>query len=215
MGYVPFLIGLRVNQIWFSRTGQYADSQTWRIIINRLVIISRSRLIINYWLEDNQELLVIYSWIVSQTHITHDHFVQRAKVLPVITSSDWVQVYRGTKTSTRTETPHFIPLACRLSLDDTVWRSRCPSVQSRKLAEPSPPQRFAGRKEPSPLLAADDGRISTASVSVQRCRVCDLCDWARQQEPSSQSHRWCSEPLALCSHRGSRSSQLERCLHSD
>ncbi|CAB1427651.1 unnamed protein product [Pleuronectes platessa] len=32
-----------------------------------------------------------------------------------------------------------------------------PLSKSRKLAEPSPPQRFAGRKEPSPLLAADDG----------------------------------------------------------
>lgn len=54
---------------------------------------------------------------------------------------------------------------------------------------------------------------SRLEVSVQRCWVCDLCDCARQQELSGQSHRWRSEPLALSSRRGSRSSQLHCCLY--
>lgn len=48
---------------------------------------------------------------------------------------------------------------------------------------------------------------SRLEVSLQRCRVCHLCDRARQQELSGQSHRWRSKPLALCSRGGSRSSQ--------
>lgn len=54
---------------------------------------------------------------------------------------------------------------------------------------------------------------SRLEVSMQWCWVCDLCDCARQQELSGQSHRWRSEPLALCSRKGSRSSQLQRCLY--
>lgn len=58
--------------------------------------------------------------------------------------------------------------------------------------------------------ARDDPRINATSAgqeAVLKCTSC--CHSTRQTEhffSPGQSHRWCLEPLALCSHRGSKSS---------